>query len=322
MNILVTRRLLEKDIDYIKNGIQRQTDKKFQLIELEEYTEESILNRCEEADILLGPFVTENIVEKANRLKLIQIPWTGLDTFDFKAVQGFTGTVCNSHSNATPVAEFGVSLVMSLIKKISFHDQLMKAGNWNRDEKLLSLKSMSLSGAKIGIMGYGAIGSRMGKIMKAFGSDIYILDNGSRSYPEVTKKYSSAELLDFCNQVDIIICCLPLTEETKKLFDDKLFSEITNSPYIVNISRAEIFDQKAMYSALKNNIISGYASDVWWQSSEEALDFTEFSNVVMSPHRAGFVEGTLPHLEDAVTNLVNFMNGAELINIVDVDKQY
>ncbi|MCB5954634.1 NAD(P)-dependent oxidoreductase [Enterococcus sp. CWB-B31] len=321
MNILMTRRLFEQDIDYIKKGIKKRTDKPFQLIELTEYTEENILSRCEEADVLLGPFVTETIVEKANRLKFIQIPWTGLDTFNFKAVQKFSGIICNSHSNSNSVSEFGVALLLNLIKKISFHDQLMRTGDWNRDEKAMTLKSMSLSNAKIGIMGYGAIGRKMGKILKGFGSEIYVLANKDVQFPEITEIFAFSRLKEFCNQVDIIICSLPLTEETRGVFGTDVFNEIENKPYIVNVSRAEIFEPRALYDALSNDSISGYASDVWWNPNQE-LDFERFSNVVFSPHRAGYVEGALPHLDDVITNLANFITGGEVLNIVNITNQY
>lgn len=322
MNILMTRRLLAKDIDYIKKGIAQRTDKPFQLIELTDYSEENILARCEEADVLLGPFVTEKIIEKAKRLKLIQIPWTGLDTFDFKAVQNFSGVICNSHSNSNLVSEFGVALLLDLIKKISFHDQLMRNDDWNREEKALSLKSMSLANAKIGIMGYGAIGSKMGRLLQGFGSEIYALTNKELEFPEIAKQFPFSDLKEFCNQVDIIVCSLPLTEETKGLFDSKLFDQIENKPYIVNVSRAEIFEPEALYEALNTEAISGYASDVWWSNRETTLGFKGFSNVIYSPHRAGFAEGTLPHLDDAIVNLANFMTGGELINIVNITNQY
>lgn len=318
--ILLTRRLLQKDIDYISNGLTKRGLNEFVIIDPKDYSERKILSLCEDIEIILGPYITKEIVKKASKLKLIQIPWTGLDTFDFSSVKNFEGKVCNSHSNATAVSEFAVALTLDLVKKIAYHDALMRKGDWNRNQKDQTLDSLSISDSKIGIMGYGSIGRKVGKLFHSFGADIYTLNNQLNEFEEVTKVFDSNSLIDFCNQVDIIICCLPLTKETEKLFDRSILSEITSKPYIVNVSRAEIFEEKHLYQSLLNGNIRGYASDVW--SSDKAAIFSEMNNTILSPHRAGYITKGLPHLDDTIVNLSNYLNGEELINVVDISKQY
>lgn len=322
MNILTTRKFFEKDIEYIKSGIKKNTNKLFEIIELDDYSEETIVARCAEADVLLGSFVSDEIIKQAVNLKLIQIPWTGLDAVDFSSLKNFQGTICNSHSNATAVAEFAIALTLDLVKKITYHDSLMRVGDLNRANGRVSLSSINLLNANIGIMGYGAIGSKIGKIVKAFGANVYSLSKKHHFDSEISKSYLFSDCVSFINSVDIIICCLPLTEETKDFFNEQLFRQISNPLYIINISRAEIFNQKALYTALEHEVVSGYASDVWWSKTDEKYNFLQLDNVVLSPHRAGYTNESLPHLDDVIINLARLMNGDELINIVDVAKQY
>jgi phosphoglycerate dehydrogenase-like enzyme len=99
----------------------------------------------------------------------------------------------------------------------------------------------------------------------------------------------------------------------------------------VNMSRADIVIEDDIYAALIDGKIAGFASDVWWNApkrndSESCISthnkFEDLENVVLSPHRAGFVEGALPHLDDAIINIANLAQGKRLINIVDLEGRY
>jgi hypothetical protein len=164
---------------------QRWLDKeikdRYEFVVPEEFTEDGICAVCSGADILLGPYVTKKIVETAGDLKLIQVPWTGMDTFDFSSVQGITVPICNTHSNADSVAEIGVAIVLDLLKKVSYHDRKMRAGNWNRDQKPLNLKSKMLNKQTVCVLGFGNIGSRIGKLIAAFGAKVIAVDGHAKA---------------------------------------------------------------------------------------------------------------------------------------------
>lgn len=99
----------------------------------------------------------------------------------------------------------------------------------------------------------------------------------------------------------------------------------------MNISRASILDENAVYDALLDGHLAGFASDVWWNAPKRGETqswpsihnkFDELDQVIMSPHRAGFVEGEFPHLDDVILNLAHFIRGEELINKVNIKDEY
>jgi D-3-phosphoglycerate dehydrogenase len=219
MKILLTRSLLDVDRKYITDGLSFRIGDQFQILAPETYDDEGLCKLIPDADVLLGPFVTENMLAKAERLKLIQIPWTGLDTFNFGALinssVGDRIALCNTHSNAAAVAELGVGLILDLLKKISYHDRKMRQGNWNRGQQPLDLKSAMLADQTVCILGYGSIGRRMGKMLSAFGTKVIAVSNKSHDYPEVNKLYGSSRWIEAVEHADICVCALPLTPQTK-----------------------------------------------------------------------------------------------------------
>ena len=329
--ILMTRKLLEKDKKYVCEGLRKDVGDCFELIEPPSYDEVGICTVVEDADVILGPYISKEIIKNAKKLKLIQIPWTGMDTFNFDAIRGTNITVCNSHSNSLEVAEFCVALIFDLLKKISYHDRKMRHGNWNRDNSPLDLGSELIANKTFCILGYGNIGSKVGKILSFFGSEIYAVNTGKAVGKEVSKHFLNSEMMDAVLEADVVINALPLTKDTKGLIDENFINSMKDLSYIVNISRAEIIDEESLYFALLNNKISGYASDVWWNSPKrgESLSypsaknkFEDLDQVVFSPHRAGFLKGGLPHLDDAIKNIANFIKKESLINVIDIEKNY
>ena len=331
IKILLTRSLLDIDKKYISDKLRRIIGDKFNIVEPEDYNEEAICDEIKGADVLLGPFVTKRMLEKADNLKLIQIPWTGVNTFNFNAVKKSDVPVCNSHSNSDAVAEMGIALLLDLIKKVSYHDRKMRCGNWNRDQKPLNLKSGLVANKVICILGYGSIGRKTGKIIKAFGSKIIGVANHMHDYDEVSKFYKASEWEKAVADADICLCTLPLTDKSRGLINTKTIRNFKRGSLIINMSRAEIIKEEAIYNALVDEHIKGYASDVWWNTPKRGesesyvsahYKFEELDNVVLSAHRAGYIEGCLPHLDDAIINIANLAQNKPLVNYINIKKEY
>lgn len=331
IKILLTRSMLQKDIDYICKGLDEKIANKYSFVVPCSFTEEAITAEAVDADILLGPYVTEKIISAAEKLKLIQIPWTGMDTFDFSSVKNITVPICNTHSNADAVCELGIALTLDLIKKVSFHDRKMRSGSWNRDQKPLDLTSRLMSKQVICILGYGNIGRRIGRIFSAFGSDIIAVDAFRPDDNVVKEVYSPNQINEALNKADIVISALPLTKDTRGLINSQTIGNMKDGVLIVNLSRAGIIEEDALYEGLLSGKVGGFASDVWWNTPKRGEsesypsshnDFISMDNVVMSPHRAGFIENSLPHLDGAIDNIIRMVMGEELIGKVNVNNEY
>lgn len=331
MKIVLTRSMVPGDIQYIKDGLDKVIKDQYEFVVPESFTEEGICEVCSDADVLLGPFVTKKIVGTASDLKLIQVPWTGMDTFDFQSVQGITVPICNTHSNADSVAELGVSIVLDLLKKVSYHDRKMRDGNWNRDQKPLDLKAKMLNKQTVCVLGFGNIGSRIGKLIAAFGARVIAVDGFAQKSDFVSEIYKNEDIKDAVAKADVVICTLPLTDSTRGFINDGMFAVMKDGVVFVNMSRAAVVDEDAAWNALQSGKIGAYGADVWWNAPKRGEsqsypsakhEFWKLDNVVMSPHRAGFIEDALPHLDGAVDNIIALAKGEKLSGIVDASKGF
>lgn len=331
MKIVLTRSMVPEDIQYIKDGLDKEIKDQYEFIIPEQFTEEGICAVCSGADILLGPYVTKKIVETAGGLKLIQVPWTGMDTFDFSSVLGSTVPICNTHSNADSVAEIGVTIVLDLLKKVSYHDRKMRAGNWNRDQKPLNLQSKMMNKQTVCVLGFGNIGSRVGKLIAAFGAKVIAVDGYAQVSEIVSEVYKNDQIKEAVNKADVIICTLPLTDTTTGLINDEIFAFMKDGVVFVNMSRAAVVDEDATWNALQSGKLGAFGSDVWWNAPKRGEsqsypsakhEFWELDNIVMSPHRAGYIEDSLPHLDGAIENIIALAKGKKLKGKVDVSKGF
>ena len=127
--ILLTRSMLPADLQYIRDGLDLRVPGQYELMVPLAFDEDTLCSLAGEANVLLGPFVTEKLLKEAPNLKLIQVPWTGMDTFNFAAVQNSRVPICNTHSNADAVAELALALTLDLSKKLSYHDRKMRRGS-------------------------------------------------------------------------------------------------------------------------------------------------------------------------------------------------
>ena len=329
--ILLTRSMLPGDQQYLRDGLDRLVPGQYELVVPDAYDEDTLCGLAADANVLLGPFVTERFLQAAPNLKLIQVPWTGMETFNFSAVQNSTVPICNTHSNADAVAELALALTLDLAKKVSFHDRKMRRGNWNRDQQPLNLKSRMIRESTVTILGLGNIGSRIAALFKAFGATVYGTSDRHPADETIDRLFPHAEMKDAVREADIVICALPLTPETWGLIDREFLDSMKTGALLVNISRAAVINEDALHGALQSGQIGGFAADVWWKTPgrgesiswpSEKYEFQEMENVVLSPHRAGFVENGLPHLDGAIENIAALIKGQPLQNQVDRRKAY
>ncbi len=331
MKIVLTRSMVPGDIQYIKDGLDKEIAGQYEFVVPDEFTEDRICEVVAGADVLLGPYVTKKIVEIAGNLKLIQVPWTGMDTFDFSSVQGITVPICNTHSNADSVAEMGVTMVLDLLKKVSYHDRKMRIGNWNRDQKPLNLKSKMLNKQTVCVLGFGNIGSRIGKLISAFGAKVIAVDVQAKASENVEEVFRPEQIKEAVGRADVIICTLPLTDSTCGVINDDMFAFMRDGVVFVNMSRAGVVEEEAVWNALQSCKLGAFGSDVWWNAPKRGEsqsypsakhEFWTLDNVLMSPHRAGFIEDSLPHLDGAIENIIALSRGQKLTGIVDTRKGF
>lgn len=325
VNILLTRSMLDQDIRYIKDGLDQKIKEEYNLIIPESFTEDILCQYINDIEIILGPYITRKMIEKGTRLKMMQVPWTGIDTVNISALKDSNIILCNSHSNSNAVAELGIALTIDLLKKVTYHHNKLSKGNWNRDNEPLNLKSRMLCNEKIAIIGCGHIGLKLAKLYSAFGAKVKGFHEKENSLIDGVEILNMCYLYKYLKDTTILVSTVPLVRSTEKMINSELISKLDSKCLIINLSRAEIVDEYSIFKALMDSRIGGFASDVWWNTPKRGetqsfvstkYDFSQFSNVIMSPHRAGFIENSLPHLDDAIENIIRYVKKEELINII------
>jgi phosphoglycerate dehydrogenase-like enzyme len=285
-----------------------------------------------EADAVVGGHFSSEEIESAQNLKIIFVPWTGVNMLPWDTIRKKGIIVTNTHSNSRTVAERAVVLSLALTGRIvEFHNDLQK-GVWHGFPVGLPNDDYwtSIYGKTCAIIGLGNIGKHIAKMIKAFECHVVAL-----------KKHSTDELPDYVDELsldletvisksDIVFVSLPLTPETKGMFNEQIFSKMKGK-YIVNVSRGEIVEEKALYEALKNGTLAGAAIDTWYQYPAGAPHVTlpssypihTFKNVVLSPHMAGVTrENMVTMANDTIATIRAYLKNGEIKNKVDPNLMY
>ena len=181
-------------------------------------------------------------------------------------------------------------------------------------------------GRAVGILGYGRIGREVAKRAVGFGCKVIAANRSPIADPAPAEEvFPLAELDRMLPQCDALVIAAGLAPETRGLIDAHRLALMKPTALLVNIARAAIVDEEALYAALRDGRLAGAALDVWWQTWSGAhpdvrpsrLPFHELPNVLMTPHCSGFTEGTAERRWSAVAgNLDRFAAGEPLENVV------
>lgn len=329
LRVLLGRRFADADIAYLKAHVG--TDVAF--VEPVEYSAAGIGDALAAgADVLLGEPPAEDVLARATGLRLIQIPWTGVDRLDFPALKRAGVPVSNSHSNGEVVAEFALALALSSLKGLPYHDALLRQGVWARPGAETFRAPMRIAGARALVLGLGAIGTAVGEKLAALGMVVDAMTARPRTAPSWAGRIVEPKALgDAISETDLVMVCLPLTEQTRGLIGEDLLRRMKPTAHLVNVARGEIIDEDALYKALDERWIGGAAIDTWYRyprpgeastlpSSKHP--FERLNNLILSPHRAGFADDAFPHLDDVIDNLNRLAAGQPPAHQIDLDRGY
>ncbi|MBI2843333.1 MAG: hypothetical protein HYX78_08030 [Armatimonadetes bacterium] len=333
IRVLMTKPFFPEDIAYLRDELVEDVE----LVQPREFNVETLAEAVRDRiDALLGDQIAKPILDNAVQLRLIQVPWTGVDRLDFDLLKQYPVAVCNSHSNAGVVAEYAVGLMMAAVKKIPYHDRQLRKGKWMRPSQnggSAFFPPDTMYGKTVGFIGYGAIARSIAEMLGGFRVRFIAADAGDYVSPPAPLDLvvGPDAVGEVASESDILFIAVPLTKKTEGVVNKDLFQRMKPGSYLINVSRGEVVNEADLYHALKDRQIAGAAVDTWFnyptRDNPDALPsvnfpFHELDNLVLSPHRSGFAAGELPHLADAVENLNRLATGEPLINRVDLEAGY
>lgn len=233
--------------------------------------------------------VTREIMSACPKLKAVGRLGVGLDNIDLAAARKLNiPVVFAKNANAISVAEYVFAAILGFARKLHPATEDIKQGNWSR--KLFT--GTEIFGSTLGLIGIGEIGTRLAIRAKAFGMNIIGYDPFLAPY-ELAITDAGVKLLcleEVLARADFLSLHVPLNNFTRNLIDAGRLKLMKPTAYIINTARGGIINEVDLYEALKNNLLSGAALDVF--SKEPPLDspLLELDNVLLSPHIAGLTE--------------------------------
>ena len=260
---------------------------------------QALIERGKDADVIMvaNRPINEEVILGCHNLKLLAVAFTGLDHIAMEACRAKGVTVCNcaGYSNAA-VSDLVFGMLITLYRNIIPCNEKIRVGG-TKD----GLVGMELEGKKFGVVGTGAIGSRVATIASAFGCEVYAYSRTKKELPNVTY-VSLEELLSTC---DIVSLHVPLSEETRGLINRDRLALMKKNAVLINTARGPVVDSEALAEALNQEKIAGACVDVFEMEPPVPQEhpLLHAKNLIATPHIAFATKEAL--VKRAVINLNN-----------------
>ncbi|MGW8460326.1 2-hydroxyacid dehydrogenase [Bacillus atrophaeus] len=233
--------------------------------------------------------VTEHVLQSSPELAFVGVCRGMPSNVDIKAASKRGIPVFYTPArNAQAVAEMFIGNVITFLRHTMPSNQWLKDGKWNRDylQAYVQFKGNEITGKTVGMVGFGAVGQRIAKLLTAFDCKVKYYD------PFVTHdnpQYEKVALENIFSDSDIVSVHLPRTEETAGLISKTYFDLMKKDAVFVNTSRAVVVNREDLLAVLKQNKIRGAILDVFYNEPPESSDYELISlpNVLATPHLAG-----------------------------------
>lgn len=267
---------------------------------------ERLKERCHDADVLMlaNMSLSKEVVCQANKLKMVDIAFTGVDHIPLTSLHERKIVVCNTAGYATKaVAELTISLMIQLLRNIKEVEESFRNGKVNNE-----VIGQLLYGKTVGIVGAGMIGKQVAFLCKCFGCHV-ICTNPSPVQCEFIDQQVDFNTLLECSDIVTLHC--PLTEKTRTMMNHETFRKMKKSSIFINTARGQIVDEIALKEVLDEHIIAGAASDVF-QVEPLSKDNPLFScsHFIMTPHIGYITKESLEERANMVfENLYAWLGG-------------
>jgi len=226
--------------------------------------------------------ITREMIEKADKCKIIARVGVGLDNVDQDAAKEKNIRVINAAEGAmNAVAELVLGFMLTLARQTARGDRAIRNGQWLKSE----LKGTELRGKYLGIIGLGNIGKRLGRLarglnMNIIGYDVVPIDEEFAKEVGLMK----SDLDTLLQSSDYISIHVPLLDSTYHLINAQKMSTMKKTAKIINTSRGGVIDEDALYEAIKNGNLGGAALDVFEKEPAIGNKLAELDSVILTPH--------------------------------------
>ncbi|MBC1376778.1 NAD(P)-dependent oxidoreductase [Listeria farberi] len=275
-----------------------------------------------ELDVIItyGSNITEEIVKKATKLKLIMVFSAGIDSLPRKIIQKQKIKVANVRGiHAIPMGEYALSFMLSHVKKAAFFYQMQKEEEWASEEPITEL-----AGKTLVVAGTGAIGAKVAEFAQAFDMEVLGINTTGHAAKPFSKTYAMTDLEKVAPLADFFVSVLPQTEETSGIYQLSFFRKMKSSAVFINIGRGSAVELETIERASKDRQIAHFYLDVL---PEEPLppdsNLWHANNITITPHVSGHSNKYLDRsFEIWFENINHLKENTKLRNEIDLNKGY
>lgn len=281
-------------------------------------------DQIEGADVLVSMRFQRRSTAPAFRL--LHVPGAGLDGIDFTALPA-GATVCNVFEHEIPMAEYALACMLEHQVELAALRARFSTEQWTH-AYLKRQPRGELFGKTVVIVGFGRIGHAVASRAQAFGLHVIAISaraKGGRVDGPMDEAYTPAELDQVLPRADFVILTCPLDERTRGSFAAAQFAAMRPDAVLINIARAAVVDEDALYHALRDHLIAKAYLDVWYRYPSGDTDpvapahhrFEDLSNAYCTPHASGWTQGLFERRYAFIAANINRLHqGQPLQNVV------
>jgi len=248
--------------------------------------------------------ITEELLATALKLKLICVAATGVNNIDLEAAAKRGIPVKNVAGYSTDsVAQITFSMILALLSKVSAYDKYIKDGSYSRSGLFTDVREpyTELAGKTIGIIGMGAIGTKVAAVASAMGMKVIYYSTTGTSH---CTQYPSVSLNELLCSADIISVHCPLNERTKGLLAEKELAQMKPSAILINVARGGIVNEAALSEAVGSGKIAGAGVDVFTTepipNDNPLMHCARPERLILTPHIAWASKEAIDRLVEGV----------------------
>jgi len=259
-------------------------------------TEAAVLDALGDAEVALtqmAPF-TADVIKRAPRLRLISVCRGGPVNVDLAAATEAGVTVSYAPGrNAAAAAEFAVGLMLAALRRIPAADAELKQGVWRGDYYAYDNAGLELDGSVAGLVGYGAIGSIVARVLRAFGAHVLVADPYTDAAKAAADGVELVGLEELLRRSSLVSLHARLTPETRHLLNADNLQLLPEGAVLVNSARGGLLDYAPLPGLLESGRLGALALDVYDIEPPPAdWPLHRAPNVITTPHLAGATRQT------------------------------
>lgn len=261
----------------------------------------------------------KEMIDAGKNLKLISTYGVGFDHVDteYAKEKGIIVSNCPK-SVLRPTAELALTMILASARRLRYYDHALREGVF-LDADEYDNQGYGIEGKTLGVLGMGRIGQQVARFAKALGMKI-IYHNRHQVNAKIENELG-AEYVDFdqlIKDADFLTLHAPATDETYHIINSKVFEQMKDTAFLINVARGSLVDSGALIAALKDGEIAGCALDVFENEPHPKQELVDMDNVIMTPHVGSATHRARYNLsKEAAKNVLSFFQDGKAINQVN-----